>query len=163
MPPANERLCYIVVHLSLTGCIHKMIPEEYTFEYVIFKMVAILFQPECVKWTLTGPQWAVWDGLLKIILLNKTFLISMVTINMHHIMVMSYHKPHKHYVVIKWKHFPHYCTFVQGIHWSLVDSPLKRTVTWTFDVSLLTVGTNCWTNTQLTSNSRHHDGHSTLM
>ena len=30
-----------------------------------------------------------------------------------------------HDYVIKWKHFPHYWPFVQGIHWSPGDSPHK--------------------------------------
>ena len=48
-----------------------------------------------------------------------------------------------HYDVIKWKHFPRYCPLVRGIHRSPVDSPNKGTVTRTFGVSLLPVGTNC--------------------
>ena len=35
-----------------------------------------------------------------------------------------------------WKCFPHYCPFVTWIHRSLVDSPHKRPVTRTFDISL---------------------------
>ena len=50
--------------------------------------------------------------------------------------------------VIKWKHFPRYCAFVRGFHRSLVDSPHKGRVTRTFYVPLLSVGTNCWTNTR---------------
>ena len=38
-----------------------------------------------------------------------------------------------------------------------MDSPHKGTITWTF--SLLSLWTNCWTNTRLAGNSRHHDGH----
>ena len=36
--------------------------------------------------------------------------------------------------VIKWKHFPCYWSFVQGIHQSSVNSPKKRPVMWSFDV-----------------------------
>ena len=36
--------------------------------------------------------------------------------------------------VIKWKHFPRYWPFVRGIHRSLVNSPHKWPVTWSFDV-----------------------------
>ena len=59
------------------------------------------------------------------------------------------------------KHFPRYCPFVREIHRSLVDSPHKWTLTRTFEVSLLSVWPNCWTNTRLTGNSRRHDGHLT--
>ena len=53
--------------------------------------------------------------------------------------------------------------FVWVIHRSRVDSPHKGTITWTVDVSILVVSTNCWTNTQLTGNSMHHDGHFTSL
>ena len=49
--------------------------------------------------------------------------------------------------------------FVREIHQPLVDSPHKGPVTWTFDVPLLLVWTNGWTNTQLTSVLRCLDGH----
>ena len=63
--------------------------------------------------------------------------------------------------VIKWKRFPRYCPFLWGINWSPVVSPDKRTVTQTFDVSLLLVWTNCWTNTRLNGNPRRLGGHLT--
>ena len=63
--------------------------------------------------------------------------------------------------VIKWKQFPRYCPFVQGIHRSPVDSPHKGIVTWTFDV-LLSVRTNCWTKTWLAGNLTRRGGHLTL-
>ena len=60
-----------------------------------------------------------------------------------------------HYDVTKWKHFLRYWPFMRG---SIGHrSPYKGTITRTFDVSLLSI----WTNTPLTSNSRHHDGHLT--
>ena len=55
----------------------------------------------------------------------------------------------QHHDITKWKDFPHYCPFVQGNHQSLVDSLHKGTVMLTFDVSLLSVKTNSWTNTWL--------------
>ena len=39
-----------------------------------------------------------------------------------------------------------YCAFVQGINRSPVDSPHKGKMTRIFDVSLLSVWTNCWMN-----------------
>ena len=36
--------------------------------------------------------------------------------------------------VIKWKHFPHYWSFVWRIHWPLVNFPSQRPVTWSFDL-----------------------------
>ena len=53
--------------------------------------------------------------------------------------------------------------FVRGIHRSPVDVLPKRPVTWTFNVSLLSVGANCVTNTRLTGKSRRHDGHLTSL
>ena len=66
-----------------------------------------------------------------------------------------------HYDVIKWKHFPHYRPFVREIHPSPVDPPYKGTVTWIIDISLLSVWTEYWTNTRLTTSSNRHDGHLT--
>ena len=57
--------------------------------------------------------------------------------------------PCNHYDIIKWNYFPCYCPFMQGMHQSPVDSPHKGTVMWTFNVSLLSIWTNCWTNTWL--------------
>ena len=42
--------------------------------------------------------------------------------------------PFHHDDVIKWKHFPHYWPFVQGIHRSPVNSPAQRPVMRSFDV-----------------------------
>ena len=42
---------------------------------------------------------------------------------------------HQHDEVIKWKHFPCYWPFVQGFHWSLVNSPSQTPVMRSFDVS----------------------------
>ena len=39
-----------------------------------------------------------------------------------------------HDEVIKWKHFPHYWTFVRGIHRSVVEFPSQRPVMQNFDV-----------------------------
>ena len=54
-------------------------------------------------------------------------------------------------------------SFVRGIHRWPVDDPHIRTVTRTFEVPLLSVWKNCWTNTRLTGNSRRHDGHLTSL
>ena len=45
------------------------------------------------------------------------------------------------------------------IHRSPVDSPQKGTVARTVNVFLLSVWTNCWTNTRSTGNSRRHYRH----
>ena len=51
-----------------------------------------------------------------------------------------------------------------GHRWrSPVDSLYKGTATHAFQVSLLLVWTKCQTNTELTSNSRRHDGHLTSL
>ena len=75
--------------------------KKNAFENLICKMAAILSQPECVN--------------------NNTFSIFMLEI--------LYEKLQDD--VVKWKHFPHYWSFVQGIHRSPVK---KRPVTQSFDV-----------------------------
>ena len=44
--------------------------------------------------------------------------------------------------VVPWIHFQHYMPFVWGIHWSLVDSPHKGPVMWSFVNSLLSAWKN---------------------
>ena len=40
---------------------------------------------------------------------------------------LDHHIALKHDDVIKWKHFPHYWSFVRGIHWSPVNPPPTHT------------------------------------
>ena len=63
--------------------------------------------------------------------------------------------------VMKWKHFRVTGPLWGGIHRSPVNSPRKGPVTRTFDISLLLVWTNGWTNNRLTRNSRRCGGHLT--
>ena len=39
--------------------------------------------------------------------------------------------------VITWQCFLHYRLLMRGIHWSLVNSPHKESVTWSYDVSFI--------------------------
>ena len=61
--------------------------------------------------------------------------------------------------LIKWKHFPHYWPFVQGIHRSPVDSPHKGQWRGALMFSLICVWINDWVNNHEAGELRHHRGH----
>ena len=59
--------------------------------------------------------------------------------------------------IIKWKHFPHYWPFVQGIHQSPLNSPHKGQRCGTLIFSL--IWTNGWVNYWDASDLRCHRAH----
>ena len=61
--------------------------------------------------------------------------------------------------IITWKHFPHYWTFVQGIHWSPVNSPHKGQWCRALMFSLIWVWINAWVNNCKAGDLRYHHTH----
>ena len=61
--------------------------------------------------------------------------------------------------VIKWKHFPHYWPFVQGIHWSPVNSPHKDQWCRALMFSLIWAWINGWVNNREAGDLRRHCAH----
>ena len=61
--------------------------------------------------------------------------------------------------VIKWKHFPRYCPFVQGIHRSPVNSPHKGQCRGALMFSLICTWINDWVNNREAGDLRHHRAH----
>ena len=61
--------------------------------------------------------------------------------------------------VIKWKHFPRYWPFVQGIHWSPVDSPHKGQWRGALMFSLICTWINGWVNNCEAGDLRRHSTH----
>ena len=61
--------------------------------------------------------------------------------------------------VIKWKHFPHYWPFVQGIHRSLVNSPHKGQWRGALMFSLIYAWTNAWVHNCEAGDLRCHHTH----
>ena len=61
--------------------------------------------------------------------------------------------------VIKWKHFPRYWPFVQGIHQSLVNSPHKSQWHGALMSSLICAWINGWVNNREAGDLRHHHTH----
>ena len=61
--------------------------------------------------------------------------------------------------VIKWKHFPRCWPFVQGIHWSLVNSPHKGQWHGALMFSLICVCINGWVNNFEAGDLRRHCAH----
>ena len=57
--------------------------------------------------------------------------------------------------IIKWKHFLHYWSFVQGIHWSPVNSPHKGQ----WCGALICTWINGWINNGEAGDLRHHRTH----
>ena len=61
--------------------------------------------------------------------------------------------------VIEWKHFPRYWPFVQGIHWSPVNSPHKGQWRGALIFSLICVWINGWINNHEAVNLRRYHAH----
>ena len=61
-----------------------------------------------------------------------------------------------------WTHVPHFCCFVCGIHWSLVDFPYKGPVMCSFHVLFIVNPNKLWTNSWLAIELRCHDTPVTL-
>ena len=61
--------------------------------------------------------------------------------------------------VIKWKHFPHYCPFVRGIHRSPVNSQHKGQWRKALMFSLICAWTSGWVTNRETGDLRRHRAH----
>ena len=61
--------------------------------------------------------------------------------------------------VIKWKHFPRYCPFVRGIHWSPVNSPHKGQWRGALVFSLICASINGSVNNGEVGDLKHHRAH----
>ena len=64
-----------------------------------------------------------------------------------------------HDAIIKWKQFPQYWPFVQGIHWSPVNSPHKGQWCWALMFSFICAGINGWVNNREADDLRRHHAH----
>ena len=69
------------------------------------------------------------------------------------------HSPSKYDDVIKWRHFPHYWPFVQGIHRSPVNSPHKGQWCGALMFSLICAWINAWVNNREAGDLRSHRAH----
>ena len=58
--------------------------------------------------------------------------------------------------VIKWKHFPRYCPFVRGIHWSPVNSPHEGQWRGALMFSLICAWTHGWVNNRKAGDLRFY-------
>ena len=65
----------------------------------------------------------------------------------------------QHHDVIKWKHFPRCWPFVQGIHWSPLNSPHKCQWCGAFMFSLICTLINGWVNNGEAGDLRRHWAH----
>ena len=69
------------------------------------------------------------------------------------------HPKLKHDDINKWKHFPRYWTFVQGIHWSPVNSMDKGQWHGALMFSLIYTSINCWVNNREARDLRCYCAH----
>ena len=65
----------------------------------------------------------------------------------------------EHDDVIKWKHFPRYCPFVRGIHWSPVNSPHKGQWRGALMFSLISAWINGLVNAREAGDLKCHRAH----
>ena len=61
--------------------------------------------------------------------------------------------------IIKWKHFPRYCPFVRGIHWSPENSPHKGQWHGALKFSLICAWINGWVNNREAGDLKCHHTH----
>ena len=71
----------------------------------------------------------------------------------------AFSKTSLHDDVIKWKHFPHYWSFMRGIHRSPVNSPHKGQWRGALMFSLICVWINGWVNNREAGDLRRHQAH----
>ena len=76
-----------------------------------------------------------------------------------HVMYSISHEIYTHDYVIKWNHFPHYWTFVQGIHRSPVNSPYKGQWRGALMFSLICTWINRRVNIREAGDLRRHHAH----
>ena len=116
-------------------------------------MTAILFRGRWVNSSPSGSKWSFTDCCLMTPYLmehlgqhwfRQLFIICLVPI---------------YDDVIKWKHFPRYWPFVQGIHWSLVNSPHKGQWHRALMFSLICAWINGWVNNHEAGDLRRHPAH----
>ena len=67
--------------------------------------------------------------------------------------------PHDYFMI--WSRFPHYLSFMRGVHQSSLDSPQKRLHC--YDVSMLLAWKLCCTTSRVTGDLRRHDAHVTSL
>ena len=103
--------------------------SENVFGNVVWKMSAISYQPQCVKWNEK----------------TKSTFVDNTT---------QYHDD-----IIKWKYFPRYWPFVRGIHRSPVNSPRKGLWCRTLLFSFICAWINGWANDREAGDLRRHSTH----
>ena len=89
-----------------------------------------------------------WIKTLHALDLGNGMVLEIVSPNLYH-----------HYDVIKWKHFPHYWSFVWGIHRLPVNSPRKGQWSGALVYSLICAWTNSSANNEDTGDLRCHCAH----
>ena len=74
-------------------------------------------------------------------------------------LLISYGNSDSHDAVIKWKHFPRYCSFLRGIHRSPMNSPHKGQWRGTLMFYLICTWINGWVNNGEAGDLRNHRAH----
>ena len=74
------------------------------------------------------------------------------------ILSYNYHSANEYYDIIKWRKFPRYWSFVQGIN-SPVNSPHQSQRRGALMFSLISVWTNVWVNNRDAGDLRRHCAH----
>ena len=147
----------------LKGLAHRL-QTNHWFLYLPASLELSLFQV-CVDKHNT-PHESCKLFVLCSVLLRLTYfgLVSYIRVvgNKAHIpkwIMCALHCPCYHDDVIKWKHFPRYWPFVQGIHQSPVNSPHKGQWHGASVFSLICAWTNGWVSNRDTGDLRRHHAH----
>ena len=133
---------------------------KFSFKKMHLKMSSGYWRPSCVGLNVLNlGQWVqCWIGTKPSATTQVLLTVTLKSYKFHHIFINSF-SPVVNDDIIKWKHFPPYWPFVQGIHWSPVNSPHKGQRRGASMFPLICVWINGWVNNREARDLRCHHTH----
>ena len=143
-------LCWRYIRPCFTGILISTIKIKRSWDRLIFIMgISVLVRRYFHIETVPKCHDGKWLSFIEPFFLN-TFIISSGLFGLN----CAFHDD-----VIKWKHFPRYLPFVQGIHRSPVNSPHKGQWCRALMFSLICACINGWVNKREAGDLRRHCQH----
>ena len=170
MRRVNELRCWFSTTSAPQICpnininINQYCPQIKWFWTVFFELSRTQLTDEQTGWW-TSPYHNK-DGRIKVVILYHVWFEKLIRVSwwcfLHHypkLRTIKGYLGRLHEDVVKWKHFPHYCPFVRGIHRSPFDSPHKGQWRGALMFSLICAWTNGFANNRYASDLRRHRAH----
>ena len=104
-----------------------------------------------------------WEGIFIPIVISGWRMLYFISLRVYDHHSISWCCSGLHDDAIKWKHFPHYWSFVQGIHRWPVKSPLKGQWRGALKFSLICTWTKGCANNRVAGDLRCHRGHNDVI